>query len=281
MNYKIGLIQANFPAEMLRENLQKAECMIRNAASQGANIVCLPESFNQGYDGNKLEKLILSAEATNGETLTKMCSLANELNIYLIAPIFVRYADGTCKNSAFLISDTGVILGSYAKTHPIDTEKGKYTLGDTFPVFETKYGKIGFLICNDLRFMETGRLLGIQGVDIVFIPSAWRLLDDSNYEWELMLRSHAINNHVLVAATNRVGDANEYQFAGETMIIGPDGGVLNKCNSSDEQILIQSYSQEAIWDAKIRSEDIFTDRRPDVYTHLTQQVSITENNHIF
>ncbi len=267
---KIALVQADFYFGELQANLNKAAMLIRDAAKQGANIICLPESFNQGYNGAKMQSLNHFAETIDGQTLTLMQALAKELNVYLIAPIFIRHANGIFNNSAFLISDQGQIIGSYAKTHPIEIEKGMFTPGNSYPVFVTKYGIIGIIICNDLRFMETGRLLGIQKADMIFVPSAWRFLGDNNDEWELMLRSHAINNRALVAATNRVGSANDLFFAGETLIVDPNGYLLQKCNGNDEQILIQEYDLNDIRAAKAAAQDIFKDRKPLEYDLITK-----------
>lgn len=268
MSYRVALVQADFQCGKLAANLEKAEQMIRSAAGQGANIVCLPESFNQGYSGDHMAELVRRAEYEDGGTLRRMCALARELQVYLIAPIFVKYKDGRCNNSAFLISEEGKIIGSYAKTHLIECEKGQYEAGTQYPVFETKYGKLGILICNDLCFVESARLLGIRHADIIFVCAAWRFLEDSSHWWEQMLRAHALNNQVFVAAVNRVGPAGDKFFAGESMVVGPDGFIKKKLLFPEERILIQEISADEIKVSEAANISILSDRKPEDYREL-------------
>ncbi len=274
MKFKIALIQAKFTYGQTRDNVQKAERLVRSAAAQGANFVCLPEFFNQGYSVEEAAQMAAHAEELKGGTLDRMCAMAQELGIFLIAPMLVRFPDNTRSNRAFLISDEGTIVGSYTKTHPTASEKGMYTVGSEYPVFETKYGRVGIMICNDIRFMEVGRLLGIQGADIIFAPAAWRYFGDADSdEWVLMLRSHAINNRALVAAANHVGPSGSMAFSGNSMIVDPNGYVLQRCGFPDERILIQEYSLEQIREAKKKSADIFTDRKPEEYALICHTIA--------
>lgn len=270
MKYKIALIQADFPCGALVSNLQKAEKLIREAARQEAKVICLPESFNQGYGGAFMEELVRSSETESGETLQKMTLLAKELKIYLIAPIFAREADGACYNKAFLISDEGEIVGSYSKTHLIAAEKGKFKAGNHYPVFDTKYGRIGILICNDLCFVETARMLGIQGAEVIFVTAAWRYFEDSAHWWEQMLCGHALNNQVFVAAANRIGPAEGYSFAGETMVVGPNGFVYKKLLFPEERVLVQEICLEDIARAKTDNIVIMRERKPGDYRALSE-----------
>lgn len=270
MKYKIALIQADFPCGALVSNLQKAEKLIREAARQEAKVICLPESFNQGYGGAFMEELVRSSETESGETLQKMTLLAKELKIYLIAPIFAREADGACYNKAFLISDEGEIVGSYSKTHLIAAEKGKFKAGNHYPVFDTKYGRIGILICNDLCFVETARMLGIQGAEVIFVTAAWRYFEDSAHWWEQMLCGHALNNQVFVAAANRIGPAEGYSFAGETMVVGPNGFVYKKLLFPEERVLVQEICLEDIAKAKTDNIVIMRERKPGDYRALSE-----------
>lgn len=268
MNHKIALVQANFEFGEICANLQKTEKLVRLAANQGAKIICLPESFNQGYSVDNMKELVQKAEDINGKTLTKMTSLAKENEVYIIAPMFVKYKDGKCYNSAFLISDKGELIGSYSKTHLIEDEKGEYEAGDEYPVFETEYGKLGILICNDLCFVESARMLGVQNVDIIFVPAAWRFIEDSVHWWEQMLRGHALNNQVFIAAANRIGPADDLFFAGETMVVGPDGFIKKKLVFPEERVLIQEISSDEIKASKASNIEIIKNRKPKDYKGL-------------
>lgn len=217
-----------------------------------------------------MEELVRSSETESGETLQKMTLLAKELKIYLIAPIFAREADGACYNKAFLISDEGEIVGSYSKTHLIAAEKGKFKAGNQYPVFDTKYGRIGILICNDLCFVETARMLGIQGAEVIFVPAAWRYFEDSAHWWEQMLCGHALNNQFFVAAANRIGPAEGYSFAGETMVVGPNGFVYKKLLFPEERVLVQEICLEDIARAKTDNIVIMRERKPGDYRALSE-----------
>lgn len=268
MNYKLALIQADFPFGMLSDNLQKAEALIRDAAAQGAVFICLPESFNRGYSGKYTDRLVQWAEPLQGETLARMTALAKELHIYLIAPICAKYEDGTCKNSAFLISDEGAIQGVYDKSHLIPCEKELFSAGNRYPVFDTKYGRIGILICNDLCFVEPARMLGIQDVDIIFVAAAWRFFEESAHWWEQMLRAHALNNLTMVAAVNRIGAADDLLFAGETLVIDLDGSVIKKLTFPEERTLIQEVFLEEIRRKKDFHRELIRDRKAADYRPL-------------
>lgn len=268
MKYKLALIQADFSFGKLSDNLRKAEALIRDAARQGAVFICLPESFNQGYSGKYTDRLVQWAETPQGETLARMTALAKELHIYLIAPICVKHADGACKNSAFLISDEGIVLGSYDKSHLIPCEKNLFLAGNRYPVFDTKYGRIGILICNDLCFVEPARILGIQDADIIFVAAAWRFFEESAHWWEQMLRAHALNNLVMVAAVNRIGAADDLLFAGESLVIDPDGSVIKKLIFPEERILIQEVSLEEIRCKKNIHRELIRDRKAVDYKPL-------------
>ena len=109
--YTIALVQM-IPSFLDREaNLRKAEQNLRQAAAQGAKLVCLPESFNLGYDGTRIPDMMAQAETEDGPTLIHMRSLAKELGVYVLSPIFFRRNDGGVENRAFLLDDQGTLLG--------------------------------------------------------------------------------------------------------------------------------------------------------------------------
>ena len=156
--YQIAMLQMDCDLFHVSNNLDKAEKQIREAAAHGAKLICLPEVFNVGYLGTCIPDMMKLAEIEDGPSLTRMRSLAKELSVFILAPILFSTPSGV-ENSAFLIDDIGTILGHYSKTHPVGDERTYLQRGTQYPVFETKLGKIGVVICYDVCFPETVRLL--------------------------------------------------------------------------------------------------------------------------
>ena len=173
MTYQAALVQMDCGFLDVEGNLDKAESRIRDAVNHGAKTVCLPEAFNTGYLGSRIPDMKALAEKEDGKSLTRMRSLAKELGVYLIAPIIFQAESGV-ENTAFLIDDQGNILGHYSKSHPVGDEQKHFQRGKQYPVWDTPLGKIGIVICYDVCFPETVRLLALNGAEVVFVPAAWR-----------------------------------------------------------------------------------------------------------
>ena len=139
--YQVAMIQ--MASEFLNRsaNLDKAEAKIREAAQCGAKLICLPESFDLGYDGTQIPDMM----AENGETLRRMSGLPRELKVHILAPTFLRTPSGV-ENRAFLLDDEGILLGGYSKTHPVGDERKYLVRGREYPVFDTKLGKLGISV---------------------------------------------------------------------------------------------------------------------------------------
>ncbi len=268
MGYKTALIQADLAFGKPEDNLTKLERMIRYAAGQGASVVCLPESCNIGYGGEKISRMVEMSETKEGETVTRMKKLARGLHIMLIVPLLLCGKDGKCSNTAVLISDEGEISGTYDKSHLTDSERGKFAAGGEYPVFGTKYGRIGILICNDINYPEAARMIGIQNADIVFLPAAWGYFEAVPHWWEVIIRARAMENQFMLAAVNRVGAADGGIFSGETMFAGPDGIVRKKAGRLEECVLIEEISLEEIRASKTTYGSLFYGRKPDDYGSL-------------
>src|SRR4051794_9738222 len=247
---------------------------IREAAARGAQIICLKELFNSPYfcKSQKCERFDL-AEPIPGPTTDTMQSLAKELGVVLIVPIFERQARGVYRNSAAIIDADGSLLGVYRKMHipddPLFNEKYYFTPGDSatddridgigrvakqasgFRVWQTRYAKIGVLICWDQWYPEAARITSLLGAEILFYPTAigWHPAEKSEFgaaqveAWRIAQRAHAIANGVFVASPNRVGHeddepgTNGIEFFGHSFIADPFGRILTEAGT-DEQILI-------------------------------------------
>ncbi|HMU05594.1 MAG TPA: carbon-nitrogen hydrolase, partial [Saprospiraceae bacterium] len=217
-NVKVGLVQMSCVKET-ETNLEKAIREIKVAASKGANIVCLQELFTSLYfcDVEDYDNFAL-AEAIPGKTTETLSVVAKELNVVIIASLFEKRAEGLYHNTTAVIDADGTYLGKYRKMHipddPAFYEKFYFTPGDLgYKVFQTKFAKVGVLICWDQWYPEASRITALMGAEIMFYPTAigWATSQDEETNtdqynsWQIMQRSHAVANGVPVVSVNRVG----------------------------------------------------------------------------
>jgi N-carbamoylputrescine amidase len=270
-------------------NVAKAMDMIREAASKGAEIICTQELFAGQYFPQTIDVEKYSwAEPIPGPTYNKMQALAKELKVVLLASIFEYAMDGIYFNTMIIFDADGSYLGKYRKHHipegPQYIEKYYFTPGDTgYPVFDTRFGKIGVLICWDEWFPEPSRILALKGANIVFYPSAIGSEPDNpdldtSQSWVDAVKAHGIHNNMYIAAVNRVGreESNEghMDFYGRSFISDPWGNVLTESGRSEDEILMAELDLDEIKRAR-NILQFHRDRRVDSYHELLKLV-ITE-----
>jgi N-carbamoylputrescine amidase len=299
----LGLIQMSCQDD-LKANFEKAVTKIREAAEKGAQIICTQELFKSPYfcqveDPTNFELAEVIDEGN--QTILKLGELAAELKVVLIASLFERRASGIYHNTAIVFDTDGSYLGKYRKMHIPDDphyyEKFYFTPGDLgYKVFDTKFGRIGVLICWDQWFPEAARLLGLQGVEIIIIPTAIgysRAVEGSTYvsAWKTVQQGHAVANACFLAVVNRVGfelDPAEpsnksggvgpggeqgINFWGQSFIADPDGMILKEASSEKEEILICSVDLAQVEETKKLSSFPYRDRRVDSYQDLLELYS--------
>jgi N-carbamoylputrescine amidase len=281
--FTVGLIQAAVTDD-IAANVRDAQDKIREAASRGAQIICLQELFDAPYfaQATKAERFDL-AEPIPGPTVTSMQALAQSLSVVLIVPIFEREAAGVYRNSAAVIDADGSLLGVYRKLHIPDDpqyyEKYYFTPGDTFRVWPTQRAKVGTLICWDQWFPEGARITSLMGAEILFYPTAigWHPAEkaavgqDQLSAWQTIQRSHAIANGVFVAAVNRVGHEPEpgtkgIEFWGHSFIADPFGRVIAQAGTGPEVLV--ATCDPAIIEETRRNWPFLRDRRVDAYAPI-------------
>jgi N-carbamoylputrescine amidase len=280
---KIGLVQTSCSSN-IQENIEKAIAGIKQAASKGANIVCLQELFTSLYfcDTQNHANFNL-AEEIPGSTTYKLQAVAKELNVVIIASLFEKRAVGIYHNTTAVIDNIGALLGIYRKSHIPDdpgfNEKFYFAPGDTgYKVFETQFGKLGVLICWDQWFPEAARITSLMGAEILFYPTAigWELdtTDEVNMEqyqaWQTIQRSHSIANGLHVVAVNRVGIEGISKFWGGSFVSNPFGTVLYQAPHDKEEIHVQEIDLDK--NAYYRSIWPFLrDRRIDNYSPILKR----------
>lgn len=254
---KIGTIQTTCTANKA-ENLAKAIEQIRVAAAKGAQIVCLQELFTSLYfcDVEDHDNFAL-AEAIPGPSTYALSPVAKELGVVIIASLFEKRAQGLYHNTTAVIDADGTYLGKYRKMHIPDDpgfyEKFYFTPGDTgYRIFETKFAKIGVLICWDQWYPEAARITALMGAEILFYPTAigWATTQEeaTNVEqynaWQTIQRSHAVANGIPVVSVNRVGFEADMKFWGGSFICNPFGTLLYKASHEAEETVVTEVNLE-------------------------------------
>ena len=265
-------------------NLEKAIVRIEQAASNGAQIVCLQELYRSWYpcqsEDNSQFDLAEPVPGPSSETLGK---IAAARKIMIIAPIFERRAPGVYHNSALVLDSSGAVAGHYRKMHIPDDpgyyEKFYFAPGDLdFISHHAGPADIGVLICWDQWFPEAARLTAMAGAQVLFYPTAIGWTADMSphtrkkmYEgWETIQRSHAIANGVFVVAVNRVGKEGAIEFWGGSFVCDPFGEVIARASHEKEEALIVDCDLARIEHTR-RNWPFLRDRRIDAYADLSRR----------
>jgi beta-ureidopropionase len=281
---KSGLIQMSIPmtegegsiAEIKEAMIQKHIPYIEAAGQQGVQILCLQEIFSTPYFCTGQDSAwYAAAEPVPGPTTERMAVYARQYNMVMIVPVFEREQAGVLYNTAAVIDADGTYLGKYRKSHIPHTsgfwEKFFFKPGNLgYPVFETRYAKIGVYICYDRHFPEGARALGLQGAEIVYNPSA-TVAGLSQYLWKLEQPAHAAANGYFMGCINRVGTEapwNLGKFYGTSYFVDPRGQIFAEASEDQDELLVASFNLDMI--DEVRSVwQFFRDRRPETYGSLT------------
>jgi len=282
---KSGLIQMSLPMtegegsiqEICNAMLQKHIPYIEEAGRQGVQILCMQEIFNTPYFcPGQDRKWYESAEAIPGPTTEIMSALAKKYNMVIIVPMYEKEQPGVLYNTAAVIDADGTLLGIYRKNHIPHTsgfwEKFFFKPGNLgYPVFQTKYAKVGVYICYDRHFPDGARCLGLNGAEIVYNPSA-TVAGLSQYLWKLEQPAHAVANGYFMGCINRVGTEKPWnlgKFYGNSYFVDPRGQILACASEDKDELLVAEFDLDMIDD--VRSVwQFYRDRRPETYDKLVE-----------
>ena len=289
---KVALLQSKaYPTK--QEAWVAHERLIIEAASDGAEIICTQELFLTPYFCQTQDTANFSlADEIDGALVERLQSLAASLEVVLVASLFEKRAAGLFHNTAVVIDADGQLLGTYRKNHipqdPGFEEKFYFTEGDQgYPVWKTKVGTIGVLICWDQWYPEAARLCALKGAEIIFYPTAIGWLPEEKPDlgveqhsaWETVQRGHAIANGCFVAAVNRVGtevtevsetEKRESEFWGQSFAANPYGTLIAKGSVDQEEIVMFDYDKAEL-DAFREIWPFFRDRRIETYQNLQER----------
>ena len=286
---KVALVQMRCGPEP-EKNFGRALDFIREAAKDGAQIVCLPELFRSQYFCQTEEhKNFELAEEIPGRSTSTLGELARELQIVIVASLFEKRSAGLYHNSAAIIDVDGKLLGKYRKMHipddPLYHEKFYFAPGDLgFQAWKTQRGNIGVCICWDQWYPEAARLTALRGAEILFYPTAigWhpkekKEFGDAQYSaWETIQRSHAIANGCYVAVPNRVGHetpagGDGIEFWGQSFIAAPSGEIIAKGSIDREEIVTADVDWSRV-NGHRTHWPFLRDRRVDAYAGLERRM---------
>jgi N-carbamoylputrescine amidase len=292
---RVGLTQMGC-GEDVQANLEKQSALLEEAAKKGGQILCTQELFGSQYfcqvEDHRFFKL---AESIPGPSTDAFCKIAKKHQAVIIASLFEKRTQGLYHNTAAIIDADGSILGIYRKMHipddPLYYEKFYFTPGDTgFRAWQTKYAKIGVLVCWDQWFPEGARLTALQGAEILFYPTAigWHPQEKELYgvrqheSWELIQRSHAVANGCYVCSPNRIGlekvlgsdgkpvSEDGIQFWGQSFVAAPDGHVLYRASIDQQEVIVQDLPMKEVEFSRTHWP-FLRDRRIDAYGDLTKR----------
>ncbi len=269
-------------------NLQKAIRGVREAAAKGAEIICLQELFrSQYFCREENAELFDLAEPIPGPSTDTLGAVAKELQVSIVASLFEKRAPGLYHNTAAILDADGSLKGVYRKMHipddPLYYEKFYFTPGDLgFQNFETKYSRIGVLVCWDQWYPEAARITSLQGANVLFYPTAigWHPAEKAQYgeaqldAWRTIQRAHAISNGVFVAAVNRTGyegsQEHGLEFWGNSFVADPFGRILSQASTREEEVLVVECDPKQMDEVR-RNWPFLRDRRIDAYGPITSR----------
>lgn len=267
--FKVGIIQMMVTDDK-DKNILKAKSMIEKAVSKGVHIVVLPEMFNCPYDNIYFPKY---AEIyPEGKTYKFLSDISKKENIILIGGSIPEKENENIYNSSFVFDNEGSLIGRHRKIHLFDIDvKDKIKFkesdilnsGKDITIIDTIYGKIGIVICYDIRFPEITRIMALKGVKIVFVPAAFNTVTGPSH-WDILFKSRALDNQIyMVGAAPARNNKSTYISYGNSLVANPWGQIIDKLDEK-ENILISEIDLNYL--DKIRMElPLLLHRREELY----------------
>jgi beta-ureidopropionase len=284
---RAGLIQAGIPdgdagrpiEDIKHDMIEKHESLLREAVEQGARVVCFQEIFYGPYFPADQDRrwYALTEPVPEGPTTRRFAALAEELGVVLVLPVYEEDGTGIYYNTAAVVDADGSYVGKYRKHHiphcaPGFWEKFFFKPGNLgYPVFETAAGNVGVYICYDRHFPEGARILGLNGAEIVFNPSA-TVAGLSEYLWKLEQPAHAVANGYFVGAINRVGHELPWdigEFYGTSYFCDPRGQIVAEAPRDRDAVVVADLDLDMIADVR-QTWQFYRDRRPETYDELVE-----------
>jgi N-carbamoylputrescine amidase len=269
-------------ADIREKMVAKHEKLIHEAAKRKTQVLCLQELFYGPYfcAEQNTRWYELTEPVPGGLTVERMQKLAKKYGMVMVIPVYEREMPGVFYNTAAVIDADGKYLGKYRKhhiphCHPGFWEKFYFTPGNAgYPVFQTRFARVGVYICYDRHFPEGARILGLNGAEIVFNPSA-TVAGLSEYLWELEQPAHAVANGYFVGAINRVGQESPWkigEFYGKSYFCNPRGKIIAQASRDKDEVVVTELNLDEIDEVRATWQ-FFRDRRPESYGEITRTLA--------
>lgn len=250
-----------------------AERIAQQIIETKADLIVFPECAMTGYCFGSLEEASGAAIPPNGKEIQSVVAACREVKGFAIVG-YAERQDEDLFNAAFVAGPNGIV-GEYRKVHLPYLGLDRYCHpGDSLPVFNLPFGKVGVQICFDVRFPEGVRTLALKGADLIAVPTNWP--QGTEGASDIVCPARCIENHIFLAAANRVGEENAFRFIGKSKIISPSGTVLADAGTTREEILMEEVKLER---ARIKhivkregvyEMDLWGARRPELYGPIGQ-----------
>lgn len=264
MKKKIALIQMNVALGDIEKNYTHAEELMTKAATEGTDILVLPETWNTGFFPK--ENLKELADAEGKRTKAFLSAFAKKHTLYIMGGSVSTLREGKIYNTSYTVNREGEIINEYTKIHGFSPsgEPDFYTGGTQINTFTIDGITCATIVCYDLRFCELVRLLAIHGVDLLFVPAHWPLI--RKHHWVTLNTARAIENQFFLCAVNACGKAEDTQYGGNSLLLDPWGETL--CHlGENEEIAHGTIDLDILKDIRERIH-VFRDRRPELYKEL-------------
>jgi predicted amidohydrolase len=277
---RVAVVQTDPQLGQKRRNLEEVERAAARAGKAGAQLIVLPECHLTGYVYESLEEALAVAEPVPGPASERVSELAAQHSLYIVVGTLERVGD-RCYNSTLLAGPQG-IEAVYRKTHTLCLGVDRFTTPGNLGlhVHDLPLGRIGILICYDLRFPEAARVLALAGVQAIALPTNWPIT--SHIQADVFTRSRAAENRIFLLAADRVGRERGTTFLGRSQIVSPDGTVVAEASATHPDFLMadidlsEADSKRVVVRPGEHEFDFFGDRRPDLYGSLVALQELAE-----
>ena len=256
--FKAGVVQFDVINGQIEANMDKVFENLELLASQGVRLAVLPEMFSCGFDNPRLN----DHAGHTGPILARLSGFAREQGM-AVAGSLPELEEGRIYNTLYFIDTDGSVKGKYRKLHlfRLTHEHLFYGAGDKMVTLDTTLGRIGLMICYDLRFPELARQLFLAGADMVIVSAQWP--KPRQHHWHHLALARAIENQLYMVCANRIGTNEDLVFPGMSMVVDPLGEIIADAGATDE-IAVATIEMERVTRARLLIPCI-TDRRSDVY----------------
>lgn len=280
MKIRVTCVQMEPALKDFQKNLDKMCLFIKEAMEKDpkTDLIVFPELITSGYECGK-DFQLLAETVPDGQSMKTIGMLAREYGVHIVYGFPERDADkrDVLYNSSVLIDDDGEVKGVYRKVHPFASEKEFFRAGCSYPVFDTKIGKLGMMICWDTAFPEVARSLALKGADLLIVSTNWEkpyltsVVTKNQQDWDLVTRARAFDNCMYLVSANRIGFDESLGFFGRSNIIGPTGDAIAELLDEKEGFISAELDYNVQIQLRYEYYTFFKDRRPDTFGELTKE----------